>query len=201
MNHGANNLKDEWKKYKDSKFMKLLLKDIGADHYSIYKNGKTYFLITENNKYAGYIDGDIKNNKFYIAKSSSNIKNGFYQMMFFGLFVGLKVDEILSDTNLSDNAIKSYEKLNNVGESSPYTIKVVTENGYEPFNRELLLKHPNYKISVRDRRGNLVEKHNTFVHRVYQMDEETGVPRAFNVLYARHDTSCNNFLFGESFED
>jgi len=110
--NSSKSREDDWEFYssdKGKKFINLIYKNIGKDRFKIYLNKTShisnYFLVLEN-KYKGH----ISLNKNKIFESNSEIKSGFYKLMF--LFIlEHKKENIYSDTQMSTQAIKSWAKL------------------------------------------------------------------------------------------
>ena len=145
--HGTNDYSYEgkWNHLvdKDLKNTKLLAK---FDDKKMYLYDDIYFLTTDDDKYLGYIelrtDGKIPR----IVYSDSRLPGGFYDTMFTNMFKHTSLEEILSDISLSDNAIKSYQKL---AKNPKYLIRVITKSGeYLDFNKKNLMDNDFNRVSI-----------------------------------------------------
>jgi hypothetical protein len=119
------------------------------DNMKMYLYNDIYFLTTDDDKYLGYIelrtDGDIPR----IVYSDSRLPGGFYNIMFTNMFKHTTMKEILSDISLSDNAIKSYQKL---AKNPKYNIRVITKSGeYLDFNKKNLMGNDFNRVSISSR--------------------------------------------------
>jgi len=123
-------------------------------NYKIYSYMNYYFLTDKNNEYLGYIQlkdvSKIYNIKetFQIKTSnSSGIVKGFYNIMFTSILVRTNIKCILSDGNLSSNAVKSYERLN---KESKLNILLLDRLSKEiiPFDKKELIRNANTIVMV-----------------------------------------------------
>jgi hypothetical protein len=191
--HGADSREKEWLNTSDNH--KDLIRDrIGSNHYKVYQVGSTYFLTTENNEYLGYIEFDITRKYHIIRMSSSNIERGFYIIMFTTI-LSSGVKEIVSDSMLSTNAIKSYEKINK--SKSSISLKVTDGVNYWDFSREMLLNDDSYRVSVKEKHD-LNELFNEYYNRIDEDLEYNGVttPSSYKRSYENKTETCDWFLFG-----
>jgi hypothetical protein len=133
----------------NSNILKLIKSGISSKHYSLYMEGTTKFYVTDDkNNYVGHIFFSNEHSMIKIQDSFSKLKEGFYQLMFTSILALTNINEILSDNQLSTNAINAYERLSN--KHSGLDIKILTYDGYKPFDRKLLVSNPNYRVSVTD---------------------------------------------------
>jgi hypothetical protein len=82
---------------------------------------------------------DLKASKIYQISSSNQdgTVKGFYNIIFTAIFTHTDIDVIMSDNNLSDNALKSYNRLNI---NSKLNIFVYTPDNkqLQPFNYNII---------------------------------------------------------------
>lgn len=188
--------------YKDHNF-KQLLKDLGGeDHLRFYIVGKSsYYLTDDKDEYKGNIETRLYKNDVIIIKSSnSKLKRGFYNIMFSCLFaIGFK--EILSDTDLSEQAISSYEKLNINGRLQ-ITIYDSENDVYLPFSKKVLLSNEKYRISVKEKnKGSIKEHFNEYYNRISLTEIYNGqeYPSNYKLMFINREKGLNNYLFGEDY--
>lgn len=169
--------KIEWDRdYRDTNKVTLVLSDIGEHKYRLYKAINTYYLTNASNEYQGYIQlKNIKGRVYQINESSSNLSGGFYKIMF-PLLLSQNIDEILSDNDLSDNALKSYSNLLNTSLISIQIYKPSTQS-YIEFNKDNFLENIQNVISI------------TKKHKDYDIKEH------FN----KYNSLGDNRLFGQEF--
>jgi len=113
---------------------------------SIYKDSNKYFLI-QNKEYKGHIEFIKMGGTIEISASHSEIKKGFYSIMFTSILSETNITEILSDTSLSTQAIKVYENLNR--KLSTFELGIKIGPVYKPFDKELLLSNKHAKVSIK----------------------------------------------------
>lgn len=160
---------NDWTKhYKDSSDKKLLLKDLGGEHYKIYLVGSIHYILTnESDEYLGYLElTKIKDHQYKIGASNSKLKGGFYTIMFISLLSLHDYKEFFSDTQLSLQAIKSYENLSN---NSRLKVTVVNNKiEYSDFSRTNLLKDEYNRVSVRAKNDqHLKETFDDYYDKIY----------------------------------
>lgn len=147
----ASTSKDRNYYSEEEKFNKLLpsLKSVGKTNgYIIYQHREdedVWFFLAKDEKYSGYVvmDGE------YIFQTHSNITGGFYKMMFEFILTNYK-DRIYSDTNLSPDAIKAYEKLN---QDNNFDVGVLEGNNIVDFSVDKLLENSKNVVSIGLRRS------------------------------------------------
>jgi hypothetical protein len=133
-----------WELY-DKNDALLITKIPGKDDYSLYKKGSVYYLSNEDKKYLGHIEISVSDHVGHISSSSSDIKGGFYNLMFTTILSNTDIKEIRSDTDLSDNAIKSYI---NLSVNKRLDVKCFKSGEYSELTKENLEK-PGVVASVR----------------------------------------------------
>jgi len=188
---------DEWLFYssdKGKKFISLFKDKLGKDHLKIFRTNddQKYFLIDESNKYLGHIFGQVKDKVFTIQESSSNIKKGFYNIMFRVILIENK--EILSDSSLSSQAIKSYSKL-----TKDYKIQIrdkMFSDEYFEFNKDTLMK-PNLVVSVMNEHleGTLEEYYRRISS--VQLNEDPKSKGVFYLDYINKKDNLDRYLYCE----
>jgi len=87
-------------------------------NYKLYHYMGYYFLTNKNNKYLGYIQLKEVSSQYrlentYQIKSSNSTGEvkGFYNIMFTTILAKTNIEKIISDDNLSTNALNSYIRL------------------------------------------------------------------------------------------
>ncbi len=192
--------KHEWdKNYRnlpEGNIKTLLLKDIGSEHCKIYRVGSTnHVLVSQSNEYLGYIELHKLYNTYRVGGSNSVLTRGFYNVMFTSLLSLGGYDEFISDTQLSNQAIVSYEKLAINGALS---LKIIDSSGeYYTFSKDTLLSNPTNRISISSKNG----KHKKYIQEVFEdyyikiSDNTSSLHRAF----INREDGLNNHLFCENF--
>jgi hypothetical protein len=123
--------------------LKVIKKNLPGD-YTVLK-GETDYFLSKNNEYKGHIEFTKKGDVLSINHSHSEIKKGFYELMFSVILTECK--EILSDISLSSQALKSYSNLNrNV---SIFELAIKIGKSYKPYSEEDLLSSRRAKISIK----------------------------------------------------
>ena len=140
--------KTDWELIKNTKFVKLIRKNINSkfDLYSTL-NESTFYLTNDMLDYLGYIEIEYQKDKSVveIIASNSGIKSGFYNVMFTAIGSNTNISMILSDYHLSDNAVNSYEKL---ARSHILNIVVKEDDDYITFSKENLLRNKYNRVAV-----------------------------------------------------
>jgi hypothetical protein len=198
----TNSKEREWNKfYKNTEFKKLILKDIGANHLKLYRVANINFYLTdENDEYKGQIELDINNKVGIISNSHSSLERGFYNIMFTSLLGSGLVTQIISDEELTTNAINSYEKLNRNGS---LVIQVYTpDKKYLEFTRENLKQNVLNRISVTERElGEASRVFEDYYSRIYKLkDPDVLHESGYRSSYLKYCSSLDNFLFCENYE-
>ena len=151
-----------------------LVKDRLPRKLKVTKDNKNYFLSTENNEYLGHIEYIKKGDVISIVSSHSELKGGFYSIMFTSILSDVR--EILSDISLSSEALKSYNTLNS--EVSNFELAVKIGTSFKPYSREVLLSSRTTKISIK-------YKHN--------------LSEIFDEYYSR--ISDKEYTYGKAYDD
>ena len=192
--YNAHSGKKDWE-FELSKNNKELLKDkLGSERYKVYKVFSKYYLTSENDEYLGRLELTPPNNKgvSVIETSHSNIKKGFYNIMFTAILGSKKtgIKEILSDTALSNQAIKSYTKLSKLNnlKLSIYD----TFSGKQEYDEKTLLDNENYRVSITEN-WNLEKVFEDYYNRITNGNRKRE--------YFERCSSLDNFLFSENWED
>lgn len=189
----AHSKQSEWVKfYKDTDSKKLLLKDIGSQHLRLYRIGNiNFFLTDEGDNYKGQIELSINHGVGTVSSSHSSLDRGFYNIIFTSLLATGLVSQILSDKDLSTNAISSYEKLSR---NSRLVVRVFNPrtSEYLEFNKDNITANSYNRISITEKEpGNIVEHFNEYYSRVQTIYREE-----FN----NYNSSMDNYLFCENYE-
>lgn len=170
------NLEDNWNSIysKQVELLKVITNKVPM--YSIYLHGNSnYFLTDKQGNYKGHI-GLVSTNTPKLLKdkgydvavkiSSSNQDGsvkGFYNIMFTNILREQNIDCIISDNNLSTNAINSYSKL----KGAKITPWVLTANNIEEFSKEVLLDDNNNVVVVTPPDDKLLEfTYNSYVTKI-----------------------------------
>ena len=206
---GDNDYNNYSKEYDWNKFYKgkevpiLLLKDIGSNHLRLYLVGNSHFYLADgNNNYKGQLELVINNHIGTIQSSNSVLERGFYNIMFTSIFATGLVKEILSDINLSTQAIKSYDKLyiNGYLDIQVYNTK---NNTYYPFSIDTFKSNTYNVISIREKQYNSIKEHfEEYYKRINSIEVlESGniVNFSFRTEFLKNSTSLDNYLFCEYF--
>lgn len=184
----AFNYESDWNTFYKNK-SKPLLKNIGSGHYSIFKEGSSFFLTDKNENYQGQLELKIENKVAYIISSHSKLKGGFYNIMFMSLF-SLKIfNVILSDTKLSTQALKSYQKLKINGHLK---INVFDGSSYIEYTEENYKKAVHNRVSIREN-TDIYEVFNEYYSRIYSKEKS-----AFKNEFELQGSGIDNWLFCEN---
>lgn len=189
--------------YKGTDKPNLLLKDIGSNHLRLYLVGKSHFYLTnEDNEYKGQIELVITNGIGTIKSSNSKIDRGFYNIVFTSIFATGLVKEILSDTSLSIQAVKSYEKLCVNGY---LTIQIYNPSNkiYYPFSIDKFKDNIYNVVSIKEKQELSIKEHfNEYYKRINSVELlESGdiVNFSFRSEFIKYSKALDNYLFCESF--
>lgn len=124
------------------KFIKKTYKDIGSTDYEVIQTDNyDFFLTNKNGEYLGHVElsAPDKNGYCSIKSSRSKIKRGFYNLLFSVILESNDIKGVLSDSELSSQAIKSYQKLANGGYHKVHVYDKMSGKIYK-FSKEKLLK-------------------------------------------------------------
>lgn len=142
--------KEDWWFYSTDNNTEVLFDNVSSQNYKILKNQSKYFLSNRNNEYLGSLTlKELSNNVYKIETADSNIKHGFYAMMFTNLLRTSYINEIQSDIKMSSSAISAWIKLKN----TPLTIQIydVGSQSYIEATEENYLKDVrNYFVASLD---------------------------------------------------
>jgi len=192
-NKGALNKELEYNKhYKDNNILKLV-SDKLVKKMKIKKSDSVYFLLDKNDRYLGHIEYYKVKDKIIISHTNSELKSGFYDIMFTSILKDEK--EIMSDKSLSTNSIKAYENLNR--KTSNFNLKIFTGKEYLPFSKELLLKGNNV-VSVFDKRG-ITEMFEDYYEKIKLYDRTNGnkIPMSFTTMFLSESEDIGTLLYCE----
>jgi len=151
----SKSLKTQWDFYKGKDFAKEIEKSYTPKKYKIFQVGDkgniTYYLTNKYEEYLGGIELQSTNKKgrYKINISASDIKGGFYFLMFTIILKNKEISEIISDKSLSKSAVKAYENLNN--KSLHFIVQILTQDGYRDFDKDLLFDNPNNVVSIKSK--------------------------------------------------
>jgi len=191
--NGSKSRKYDWDNFYKDKIKELdLIKDkLGSNRFKVYKAFNVYFLIDEKNDYKGHIELSSDKPKIYhITDSNSDIKSGFYSLMFSVLLSTKGIDEILSDNKLSTQAIKSYLKLNNRFSKQAFNVRVKIDNTYIEASKEHILNNRTV-FSITERyEGTIKETFKDF-------DERFNNKSSWYHWYENNDKDLDMVLFME----
>lgn len=124
-----------------------------------------------------------------IKSSYSELKKGFYDIMFFSILTD--VHEILSDIDLTSDAIKAYENLNR--RLSNFDLAVKLGKKYKKFTKEELLKNRNTKVSIK-------AKHN-FNEILEDFYERIEFSSTYRKGYEENNGVCELVLYHEGWDE
>jgi hypothetical protein len=183
---------------KESKLTRCLLNNIGSMHYKLYRTGNSnFYLTTEGNEYLGQLEGIISDRVLNITSSNSKLSYGFYNIIFSSLLSTELITEILSDFDLSTNALNSYERLLINGRLliqiyNPYT------QSYIKFSKESFLEDINNIVSIKEKKvGSMKEHFAEYYKRIHSTDY--GNPSVLNVEFNSYNPLVDSYLFCENF--
>jgi len=160
-------LKSEW----NSHFKKVSKKVISnlPKNYEIY-NSLGYYFLTQDGEYLGYVQlKDVSklyniDNVFQIKSSNQTGEvKGFYNIMFSSLINKYKFN-IISDNNLSTNAIKSYTRLNKQSKLNVQCFDQITKQ-IKDFDETELTKNPSLVVYISNS-YELTEVFNDYLYRI-----------------------------------
>jgi len=178
----------------NTKSVKLINDKVSSFHWKVYMTLNSYFLVDENNEYLGHIEFIFIDKKIIkILESNSEIKSGFYAIMF-NIILSNNINEILSDNKLSTQAIKSYKKLKIDKTNQYFNIKVKINNEY--FDDLSLIKSNGAIFSVTEKyNGNIKECWNEFYRRYENINEITGKRSSWGNDFEIRSKNINNIMF------
>lgn len=147
---GGYGFKLDWESIKNNQnLIHLIKKHINSKRMNLYSNpfGTKFYLTNDSLDFLGAIELENKNKRAFIVASDSYIEKGFYNIMFSAILGLTNIEELISDYQLSSNAIKAYENLIKQGE---FKIKVIDLKTYEyfDFSKEKLLSNEKLRVSV-----------------------------------------------------
>lgn len=188
---------NDWvKHYKSSSDKKMLMKDIGSNHYIIYRVGNSHIILADHeDNYLGYIElTKIRDHQYKIGASNSKLQGGFYNIIFTSLLSLPEYKEIFSDTQLSTQAINSYLKLNN---NPRLHVQVVNNHmEYSDFSKTNLLKDEFNRVSVTAKNvKHLEETFKDYYKKIYSTDI-----CMFKNEFNNHSRNIDIHLFCEGFD-
>lgn len=117
----------------------------GKDDLALYRKGRVFYLSNDSMSYLGHIEITVSGKVGMISSSSSNIKGGFYNIMFTTILTHTDIDEIRSDVDLSDNAVKSYINLSSTNKK--LIIRSYKNSKYDILSKDIL-EQPGVVASV-----------------------------------------------------
>lgn len=146
----SHSMKHDWDSfYKNDTNTKLIVNKIPGG-YKLYNNGSNYFLTDVNDEYKGSLVLTNVTAKHPILKqlqynnvqqiSSSNqdgTVKGFYNIIFSSLLTHTDIDGIMSDNDLSTNALNSYDRLYNNSHLNLFTYVPQSQKVIE-FNKNIM---------------------------------------------------------------
>lgn len=146
--HASLSREDEYNKIKKEQpiFLKIIHKKINLLGYNLISYSNCYYITDKDDNYLGYIEYKADHKKIYITSSSSNLKGGFYNIIFSAILLYTEIEMIISDGHLSSNAIKAYE---NLARQNSLKIFLTKDSGetLEEFNPEKI-ENDNTRVVV-----------------------------------------------------
>ena len=203
----------EFYKGEGKQFVDKIFDNISSKRYSILKTTDyKYFLMTKEGMYLGCIEcsSPDKDDFIRINMVHSELRSGFYVIMFRFMLSDKKVKGILSDDNISKSSLKAYNNLSKefslfdvmlfntkTNEKSDFNIKEVHNNGNRvlvTFNNgtdAAIEKLDEYYDGIKDKTlsDSKIHFNNKFAHYLF----ETTIAHPQNYL--------NGFLFGINADD
>ena len=169
----------------------LIKQDISAQRYKLYQSGSRAFdiftITSEDDEYLGHIelhDG-------HINQSHSDIKQGFYKIMFLHILMYGGYSTIYSDTNLSSHAIKAYE---NLKDWHMLDMKVKTAIGTVNYSKNNLLADRFNIVQIK-----LAKDSDVFVKEYYERIYRVG--SCYHRMLVEKREALNYFLYSDDFLD
>ena len=205
--YNAHSGKSDWEFELDRDTKELVKDNIGSKRYKLYKVFSKYYLTSESDVYLGRIELTEPNKGVSVIETShSNMRKGFYNIIFTSILGNTNIKEILSDTELSNQAIKSYSKLSRLN-----NIKINIWNmsqGKMDYSEESLLSDGSFRVSITES-WNLHEVFKRYNKRYLQKDiNENSEDKYLKIhinthrrSYLEKCSSLDNFLFSENWSE
>jgi len=174
----------------------LINDKVSKNKLKVYRNINNFFLVDSNNEYLGHIEFRKVNKVITITESNSDISRGFYAIMFNIMLSEDDIEEIISDSKLSTQAINSYIKLANSLTNQILSIKVKNVDGtYTEVSKENI-KTYGAVISVKETREGLIkEQWREFEKRYNTIDEITGSRSSWGNTYEIGSADIDKIMF------
>ena len=195
-NKSSFSKEDDWEFYnKTPDSVDLVAFNVGSGRFKIWKSEHTFFLTSDSEEYIGSLQTREYNNILYIETSHTKLKKGFYNIMFTFLLTMYK--EIRSDTSLSTNAIKAYERLD---KNTKLNVQVY-DNGYNPYSHKALTSSRTATVSITEVYA-MNEIINDYYDRIMSEKKDSfGIEQnGYRKAYENKSKELDMFLFGEEIE-
>jgi len=199
LSNNSYSLKGDFEHYSSLKETKIYKSKIGSKKYRIYEysNGinSIFFLSTEDKEYKGQISFQIHEKSLIIKTShkESDIQ-GFYVMMFSIILNDKRFFEILSDTNISAQTLKSYTKLT---KNNLFLLKIKGISGY--IDKEDYIDDSFEKTIKNDtaNRCSISLKHFLLEDYYSKINNKMLYKNHYKKMFENEDETINQILFGE----
>lgn len=207
LQYDQHNKQTDWDNFfKKDVNLKLLSKYI--PDYKIYLHGNSnYFLTDKEDNYKGHIQLDntnlgkpkFRNPVQVVSSNQDGSIKGFYNIMFTNILTHTDVDAIFSDSNLSTNAVNSYEKLSG---SNLMVLKYKDDAFYDIDELFISIEDPGvlYVVTPKKTKIELIERYNNyvthimdkapFVHEYYKYNSQV----LFMMLYSSKNALYENLI-------
>lgn len=168
-------------------------------HLKVYRTLNNFFLVNEENEYMGHIEFSLKDKILNINKSNSDkekgLDRGFYVVMFNIMLSQDDIKEIISDKQLSTQAVKAYKKLNGELLKQDYKVRVKIFDEYSS-NLDDISSDLNARFSVTETyEGALKENWEEFDRRYNNINPDTGCRSSWADDYEMLLKNTNRWMF------
>jgi len=166
-----------------------LINDRLPKKMSVYQGKYEFFLVSHENEYKGHVTYLNKGGTIHIIDSFSDIKGGFYSIMFASILTTSL--EIISDADLTTEALKAYHNLSI--KHSPFSIAIVYKGKYIPYDHKTIEENPKYKISIKPR--------HSFVDVFERYYEKLEIASLYQNALEEDTGLLGHFLYHEGWDD
>lgn len=185
-------LKDDWDNHFNGN-SKLIINKLPGK-LKIYSKLNFYFLVDKDDEYLGFLElKDVSKiydmDSLYQVKSSNQIGTvkGFYNIIFSTILAKVKkISKIISDNNLSTNALNSYDRLNKTSKLDINMFSQLTKEE-STFNKKELSRDPSLVVIINETQ----EIKETLKEYLYRIENQ----KVFMNEYQNDSASLMMFLY------